>query len=284
MDKDLNFETENPDQIIWFGYFDPHNSIFKTKQQDRASYSIILCSNFKSCNAYKVGQCTLKTYCAYCPYGKLKRKIGPTKRAKSSYAFIREAKEKYEKMPFVKNLEGLTHLCQIGDYVYIPLNFLDNYVNPIQGDLGINKSFIKLENFTIDTINKLYNYHPLALFGGEIKSYQEEEIPSFIIDLKKEFPLLFTECVKIIPDFKKYVEEVNFIGRKAYVKSLLPGKVRLSISNKTLYDWDGEKIICDDKVLLNCNDEEKVYIFPTDKTKVIIQDNNTVKWGETLFV
>lgn len=284
MEKDLqsiNSISENG-EVIWFGYFDPNTSIFKTTQNSKATYSVAFCNNFENCSAYKRGLCALRNYNRYCPYGKIKKVMGPTRKAKSSFSFIRNAREKYEKEPHIKNLQSLDILCKIGSYVYIPLNFLDNYVNPIQGDLGINKKFAKLDNFDVDFIKKVYEYRPLAMFGGEIQSYQREEIPNFIVSLRTEFPSLFGKCLREIEGFDKHAENISFIGKKALIKTLAPGKIRVSASR--VYDWDGEKIIADSLALSHFDGKEKVYIFPTDETVCQVEDNNTVEWGKTIFI
>lgn len=273
---------EELEHVIWFGYFDPYNSLFKTTQKDRASYSVAYCRNFGTCNAYKKGLCALRGPNRYCPYGKIKREIGPTKKATSSYKFIREAREKYEKEPYIKTLGALGTLCQIGDYAYIPLNYLDNYVNPIQGELGITRGFIKVENFNVDFIKKIYNYRPLALYGGEIKSYQQEEIPNFIIALRSEFPALFGDCLKEIEGLVKYTDGISFVGKRVLIKTLLPGKVRLSSS--IICDWDGEKIIGDSSLTIHFLKKEKVYVFPNEDTVCQVVDDATVEWGRTIFI
>lgn len=271
------------EKIIYFGYFDPNNSVFKTTQKDRAYYILYKCMNCENCEAYKRNKCALKTMKGYCPYGTIQRFFGPTKRAKSSYTFIREAKEKYSEQEGVKSLSSLNEVLEVGDYIYIPLSFLDNYVNPIEKDLGIDRGFITKEKFTVEVIKKLYEYKPRALFGGIIESYKDKEIPQFISDLKNNMPTIFSQATKEIDGLKSYAEEISFIGRRAFIKTLAPGKIRVSIGNKELYDWDGEKIVATSRVLVPFGGGETVHIFPDDKTLVIIQDNNTVIPGTTRF-
>ena len=54
-------------------------------------------------------------------------------------------------------------------------------------------------NFTSEFIVELINYRPRAMMGGEITSYQREEVPKFCSQLKRYMPDMSEKVKKYIP-------------------------------------------------------------------------------------
>ena len=247
------------------------------KQNEKVFYKVRFCNNRWNCTAYLKGQCALCNglFGGFCPYGKEKKQYGPTLRAKSSYKFLEDAKEQYKPVE-EKWLHPIQFTCEIGDYVFLALEWLDNYVNPIAKELDINYDhFIKKENFTAENIIKLIEFKPRALMGGVISDYQDKLVPTFVRHLKRYFPDKYEEVRKVKPEIANYIIDVNYVGKKAYVKTLLPGKVQIG-SNP--FTWDGEKLVSRAKglILFSGLDEEEVAIIPNDKTVVTISENQIV--------
>ena len=116
-----------------------------------------------------------------------------------------------------------------------------------------------------------------------IKEYITKYLPDFVFQLSKKYPDIYEQVVEVVPDIKIWVDTPDFIGKKAKIKTLLPGKVKFGTH---IVNWDGEKIITDSKelVLFGWNDDEVVHIFPTDKTYVEIVDNATIDKDKVEFV
>lgn len=134
-----------------------------------------------------------------CPYGQMKREEGYTKAAIRCGDLIRKRKDEYGDIAHSK--EDLKFLCYIGDYVFLPLPHLINYSNSIRdknfftGDGDI----IEKKDFTSEFIVELINYRPRAMMGGEITSYQREEVPKFCSQLKRYMPDMSEKVKKYIP-------------------------------------------------------------------------------------
>lgn len=285
----IDYYTGNGYSLIKSFYRDPNNSFFKTNSQDEYFVRAYWCKCPDTCEAYKKGQCALQSglWGENCPFGARSQMTGPTKRAKTGFDFLNEVKEvlkfdSLERENHGKNLESIKASCKIGngDYVYLNLNYLDNYVNPIADSLGIvAKKFLPIENFNENTVRILLNYHPQAMFGGEIKNYQKEDVPFFVRDLKRHFKDLYKTCV-IGTEFEQYGISIDYTGKKAAIQTLLPGKVKI---DGRIWNWDGEQISIIGKELSYTLGEELVYSTPKPNTYAEVVDNDTVDEIKTVF-
>lgn len=271
----MNAENNNlkPYEPINFTYYDPANSFFKSSGNDKARYTVYFCNNKNGCQAYARKKCVMLggLFGEHCPYGRKSTTSGPTRRAKSYYGFLSSAKEKYSEVSY--RLKDLRFPAKIGDKVYIPLPHLKNYVNPIAQIQG--EHFISADAFTADFVIMLADYKPRALFGNEvIRSYQAEEVPKFLSQIKKYFPELYGEVIEKRPDLDKRIQNINYIDKLARVKTLLPGVVKLSTNS---LEWNGEVLTAKGKDISFFGlENEKVVIYPNDHTYVKIADNETV--------
>lgn len=285
-----NNENKNYEYIMLTTY-DPNNSLFKSTSKDYSSYTLYSCCNCDNCDAFKRNKCIMRNGLwgyGYCPYGKVCSEQGYTKRAKKCSIFVYDVKKLYS--PQIKgsnNLTSVNYTCRIGDYVYIALPHLHNYSNPIDEKLGIkHEHFILKENFNVDLIKTLLNYHPQALFGGEITDYQEKKIPQFVLQLKRYFPDLYNEVIKEYPQYQNLSTNIDYVKKQAKVKTLLPSGVSLTCGMKNILKWDGEKITgkARDVISFTSLDKEtELCIYPTDNDYVYICDNDSVT-EETEFL
>ncbi len=270
--------TNKTYEPINFTYFDPSNTFFKSCKNDRSEYTVYFCNNKDNCQAYSRGKCVLLCglWGESCPYGKRNKTTGPTKRAKGMRSFLSDAKSRYADVSY--ELKSLEFTARVGDKIYIALPYLKNYVNPIA---EVEKEhFIDYDKFDSAFIARLIDFKPRALMGGVITDYQTKYVPQFISHIKKYFPEQFAELIKARPEIAERIQNINYIDKVANVKTLEPGKVKLSTN---YLQWDGKVLTAKGKDISwwGLGDEE-VIITPGENTWVKIADNNTVT-DDTVF-
>lgn len=221
-------------KVINFTYYDPYNSVFKAGKHDRERTTIYMCCNSEYCDAYKRNTCYMMNglYGEKCPYGKISRQEGYTKAARKCGNLIQEMKSKYKDVAYV--MRSLGFLCVIGDYIYVPLNYLLNYNNSIREKDFFGDSsghLIPKESFTTEFIVELIKYKPRSLMGGEIVSYPKENVPQFCTQLKKYMSDVYEKVKELYPEIEELVKNIDYKGKMANVKTLLPGKVGLIFFN-----------------------------------------------------
>lgn len=263
-------------------YYNPCTSIFKAEKSDRERVTLYQCCKSETCNAYKNKQCIMLNgiWGNGCPYGKRIQKEGYTKAARKCGVLVSEYRNKYSDVEYA--LKALSAVCKINDYVYAALPHLKNYVNPIrQNDFFICDDLIKIENFTPEFIVELIKFKPYAIFGGEIKTYQKKDVPKFCYQLKRNIPDLYQQVVEVYPEIKNLIENIDYVGKKAKVKTLLPGVVKLS---SDILKWDGDVLKAKGEQISwwELHDEE-VTIIPDEHTVVEICNNDTVT-DETVLI
>jgi hypothetical protein len=219
--------------IIHANVYNPKKALFKDTN-DRAECQTINCSNSENCDLYKRQQCAIRNglYRTPCPYGKWITEEGYTKRARKFSSWIAERKEKYKDVGFLK---AATKLGIVGEYVFLPYD----YIGGTQG-LGLkNNIFIKLEEFTEEYIIDICERRPLDMMGGEIKSYQKEIVPLFLIHLKEIMPDIYRKLSEIWLPAKKIVENYSNVGRKALLSSIRPNGPAFVDCHGGEWIWDG---------------------------------------------
>ena len=116
------------------------------------------------------------------------------------------------------------------------------------------------------------------MMGGIIKSYQKEAVPEFLYQLKTYLPDIYNRFVQEYPEFS--VKEVNYVGKKAYAKTLRKGCIIKG------FTFDGEYLYNPNYHITfffidNAQTEVKVKV--TDDMVVEITDNSQVD-ENTMFV
>ncbi len=250
--------------------------MFEAGKSDRERVTLYTCNNAENCDAHKRNKCVMLNglYFHSCPYGQIKSEEGYTKAARRCGDLIRKRKEEYVNVAYSKN--DLKFICYIGDYVYLPLPHLINYVNPIRDSKFFkgNGDLIRREDFTPEFIIELLKFKPRAMFGGEISSYQKEEIPKFCTQLKRYMPDMFEKVKRIYPEIEDRIKNIDYRDKYAKIITLLPGKVKLSTD---IVEWDGTVIRAEGKQISFWRlSKEPVIITPNENTYVQIVDNATV--------
>ena len=265
---------------FYYWTYDPTNSIFG-KKSDKASYTVLLCPNCHACEAFQNHQCGLYGAWSNCPVGKKMQNKGPTHRSKDFYTFLNKPSKLYPEAYTYESykLRNLDSLCFVGpnrEYIYLPLDHLNNYVNPIVDKYGIRYGhYLPSDKFTPELVVELFEYMPIALMGGHITIYKDK-LPSFAYQLNRKFPDIWKRAGEINDSISQYLIKLDYRKRKAYLKTLLPGKVEY---NNKIVEWDGKliKAKSGDLMLFSSDSpDDEIIITPNENTIVKIVDNDTV--------
>lgn len=281
--------TENKEyKLIDWRLSDPANfSLFGSKN-NKAVFTELHCSNSENCDAYKQGRCAMwKIFGRKCPYGRIYKEEGFTRRARRYSSWISERRKKVEG---IAQLSSQDKACRVGEYIYFPYPHWS-----LDGSVGVNKraglftshdEFFKEEDFTIEFFESIVNAIPRAIFDNrEIKSYQKEVVPLMVQHMKEAFPEFCKEWAQKYPDTAAKFKEVDHTGRTALVRTLKPG-CTFKADNKEFH-WDGEFVSMDSNnfgILFPIRGTfTDIRMKPGESAKVKITDNSQV-CESTVFV
>lgn len=270
------------DKLIDWRMYDPSKPNLFGKKSDRAVFTTLTCSNSDNCPAYKRGGCAVWNGLGgtHCPYGKRMEEEGFTPRAQKYRNWIRERREQ---VAGIEQLTAWKKIAVIGDYVYFPYSFWSIGMKSIDqrfrdGAFNDPDKFLPREMFTVDLFDRIVNARPRALMGGEITKYQAEIVPKIILHTRQELPDFFDEWIKKYPKTAKRFESLNYVGMRAYLKTLRPG-ARFTHKNGEMF-WDGRVLRIEDynsvSFPLNKWESATLIITPSDETIIEITDNEQV--------
>ena len=260
--------------------YDPTYTVFRDGITEKATLTCYYCKCKDECEAYSKGCCYLLNgkNGSNCPYGYKEIKVSGSIKSEYFYFFIRNAQDLVNSVPY--HVERVTKIMGIGeDYIFIPLDFLNNYFNPINRELQMYGAYLlPKEFFNEETIVKLLMYRPVLRNGKPIKSFVYRQLPSFIYQVSKYDPYLYRKLVKKNPQLKELLKTKDHIGEKIMVQALLPGPVEINgIQGK----WDGMNIHIPGKYLgfedFKC---KEISITPDERTLVTICDNTVIDEGK----
>lgn len=276
-------------KVVHFHIFKPHDALFKQSRNDRAEVQTVLCCNSENCGLFRRGECSFVAAigCHKCPYGKYNKYEGFTRKASKYSAWIKEQEERYAGVSCLKSHS--TVMALVGEYIFLPYSFMT-----MNGDVPFlsketlwtgGNCFLELENFTVENIDKLLEFRPQSLMGGEITSYQTESLPKFLKHLSEQMPELFNRVVEINGRVKGICAKFTNIGRKAILETTIPNAGLFKDIHGGLWKWDG-------KVLTSTNSKAafvlvskftEMMIVPSEKQVVTITDEGQVG-KDTVFV
>lgn len=247
------------------------------------SYS---CDYTKNCDHFNQGKCVCEDLYfeeIRCPHAKRGRETSPvTARAKSYWGWKQNVQEAYKTDIKVANEK----VCYAGDYVYIPLPHLKNYINSLEKIE--NKYFVLRDDFGEDMVQEIVTYQPISLMGEIITSYQGK-IPKFLAQLKEAMPDIYVSWSEKYPETaEKYDLSKANIGRTAYV-STLPQGSEIVDCHKNIWEVVGNEIVCENVGTSIMNpfggwrSETKVAITITDDMTVEVGRNTAVD-ADTKYV
>lgn len=269
-------------KVVHANVWSSHDAIFKSSRKDHAEVQTILCGRLEDCELFKKGQCTYRASFGWhaCPYGHFRKYEGPTPRARAYSKWIEEQKKKYEGVPYLKDHTDM--IAFIGDYVFLPYAHMDmadvGWIQKSGGFLGKGCAFLKKELFTVQNISHLIHFHPQAMMGGGITSYQKEEVPKFVKHLQEKCPGLFKELLEYDPTIQKIVDAYSYIGRKAILQTLIPNIGKFVDIHKGEWIWDGTYLtsLNSHASFMLVDKFEEIKVKPKEKAEVKITDNAQV--------
>ena len=273
---------------INFTCYNPKTALFKSDAKAKEYYKVYLCNRSESCKAHQNKMCSMLCglWGGFCPYGKINTRQGFTKRSSKCGELVESGKLIYEDVYY--KLKSLNSTYPICDYVFIKLPYLNNYVNPFFDKSKVSNkedseiyhvdndySIVKKSYFTTQKVVELIKYNPQALMGGTITEYHTKHIPKFCKDIKIHFPDIYTDIKKnyLEIDIDSIISEIKYVGKDAYVKTLLPGKVKIC---SVEYFWDGKTLNTSEHPIIGLYECESIQVVPNDKTTVTILDEDTV--------
>jgi hypothetical protein len=233
-------------ELIHFHMYDPSGpSFFKSSKNDASKAFYIYCANKNKCDLYNCKECVCRNSFknSMCPYGKSTSEEGYTRRSVKFRKWMNEIKSKYDNVSQLSSPSGKMSI--VGEYVYLPYDFIDLSKNIPFLTIGTyfsnGSKFIKMDDFTIETVLSIIKFRPQALFGGEINDYQDKQVPRFIQHLIEVFPELYKELLEKNSDIQDIVNKFTNVGRKAYLKTTNSNCVAYSGKLCSWY-YDGDYI------------------------------------------
>ena len=262
-------------KVIHTGFYD--GTSFFSKAKEASEGREILCTVCDKCELYKKNQCVLRCHSLFgwdtCKFGKLKVTRGPTRRAKSFHNFACMFKENplYNKLSAPEDQKIFKVNGYIGvKFKYVGYNEEKNCLTDPSFNSG-DWEFIKQEDFNNAFLYHVCTFEPCAMMGGVIKSYQQEAVPEFLYQLQSYVPDIYNRFIQEHPEYA--LKEINYVGKKAYLKTL---KIGCTIKG---FVFDGEYLYnpnyhIDFFFIKNTNVEVKVKV--TDEMVVEVTDNSQV--------
>jgi hypothetical protein len=247
------------------------------------------CSCPSECPLLKKGQCIHCAFLSACVYGEFNTERGPTKRANAYPATL----SRFEEITKGNSCPSFAPrcLCTIGEYVYFPYSHADMCIDvPFVRHSHIFQSgtpFIKTEAFTSEVIVKLAAFRPQSLMGGEIKAYQEKQVPLFLLHLKHGMPELYNKAVeldKTLVDKTLKTDSIEYVDTT--LDAIPPGQTDGYVVVKfPVHSWDGKTLklkgpLAELKPFLSeIAGENAILQFEPDtkKTKVRIYDKKLIE-------
>jgi hypothetical protein len=259
-------------------------------KKSKAVCTSVHCSNAQNCGLYKRNECILigALNTQSCPYGKYYRTHGFTKMAKNYYSWINKQREQYKDVE--SKISSFRYIMsEIGDYIFLPyshMNMNENIPFFYHGGIFTNGSYLlPKEHFTIPNIIKICEFRPYALTGGEITSYQLEEIPKFLQHLSQEYPEIFKELCNHYERAKKLSTTFSNVGRKAYLRTLTPNVSPFVDIHGGIWHWDGQYLTSNNSKMSFglINNFTEIRLTPHPNTIVEISDDKQVN-DNTSFI
>jgi hypothetical protein len=272
-------------------------SLFKFPAKDPATCEVFYCEKADTCELLKRGQCINKTFWGpKCPHGYISKESGPTKQSKKCHDWVQKKRAEFAHVKNRVSGSPPAKMVEIGDWIYLPYAHMDMNKNlPIEGHSSLfipGRPFMQKSIFTVAVIKTIVDFHPQALLGGEITSYQKEVVPKFLAHLQEIYPDLYKQLMEANPHYvERYaLTTKSYIGRLALLKTTNPHTI---VTGKHTFQWDGTRLtsLVFDPLWIDIQDQNQrkaidkidVTIVPSDKAVVKITSNEQVS-PTTVFV
>lgn len=270
--------------------FNPATSIFKQSKNEKAVYTTILCK-LESCPLRDAGACMLRPLfgSTQCPYGRVRKETGPTRRAQKFSKWIRDRQDEYPGVPTLGYPK--TRMAIVGEYVYLPYAHM-TLCSPVPflshgGFMSSGTCLLPLVNWSVENVERLVVFRPQAMMGGEITKYQSEQVPLFLLHLRECDDRMWQQLITARPELDV---EPNHVGRKAFLKTLRsPIHWGTKHANYPVqWEWNGREVVTQS---LDAYDRTwgkmkvasvEIRAIPADDAEIEVQDNAWVT-SETVF-
>ena len=207
---------------------DPRSpSFFKREANEKATSTTIDCSRSADCDLYKKGGCHLLSLFGSCPYGRLRKETGPTKTAKSCGKWVSDHKAQNPGVPSLSYPS--LHLVRVGEYVLIDFYFLRD----------LTPKWTPYVDFTVELLRKICDHRPRDCYHSEILSFQRDDLPKFLRELKTTFPEKYLELSEVYPRVFQILGDKPNVGRKARLSTLNPNVGVFKDIHGGEWIWDG---------------------------------------------
>ena len=246
-------------------------------QRSRLREEDIYCDRCAECSFYKDNKCLNVTslFSPRCPYGRIVKIDGGTKRAKS-YTKVQESAKSdpmYAKLsyPFDR------YIADFGDTVGIRLPWLqltfENNILSIE-PVGLSTAqwiTIPKPQLTIEVLEKISRSKARTIFNESIKEHRTNNLPMFFRQLRELLPELYNKALKEIPGLAEL--QPNYVGKMAYLSTVNRDKTYHG------FRFEGDYMVNDNykSALLPFRAESsQLKIKLTNKMTVRITDNDQV--------
>ena len=197
-------------------------------------------------------------------------RTGMTRRARSYYTWISDERKRLAEFPKAKRAPS--RVFKIGEFWNLPYaHMAESWAG---GNYPIKSEWVHQDDMTPEMMASIVNGKPTAMMGGVITSYQQESVPRFLEDVRRNYPELW----KIVPeDAKARVQSTDYTGRKAVLETCAPGKFGNWV-------WDG-KTLSGGAVnsLMLPAEAEHIVLTPKSGATIKITENSQVT-DATVFV
>lgn len=260
-------------EVIHVHVYDPTNALFG-KKSDRSEIHTYTCEKAAVCDAHKQGRCVMvgNPFGVRC-FGRRTKREGPTQRARSFRDFISSGirHDKYRALVTQPN-----KIFKVGDGYIMPYPHINlDERSPFESKSSFMASGMPyIENPTAEDLSVIYTQRPQAMMGGEIKDYQTKTVPQIVKHMHDEYPELYRMLISKHPDAADHVKNFDFTGKKAVLKTLLPGKIVIS---KKTWQWDGEHLTgAGSNMIFAPANATEVRVKPAEDAVVVISNSDMV--------
>ena len=268
------------DNVIHIHVYNPRNAIFKGSPK-RAEIHTYMCDKANVCDAFKNNKCIkVGNLFGYRCFGKKSVEEGPTVKARKFGEFISKGMNhpKYNALKCQPN-----KIFKVGDGYMMPYPHINlSEHSPFEEKSGFLVSGNPyIHNLTPEALSVIYTQRPMAMMGGEIKSYQKEVVPEIVKHLHDEYPDIYKALLSKHPDAAEMIENFDYTGKTAVLSTLLPGDMEIS---KKKWHWDGELLTgLGSHMIFAPVDSETLTLKPKDGATVKVSNVDMVS-SNTVFV
>lgn len=246
---------------------DPKNNWLKGMSK-HCELFVLYCQNPDACDLYVKENTCLNCGISGCKFGRKSRTQGPTSAARSFYDTMAKWRKDYaDYFNKLKSLTAYNRAFRTNGHFYLPYSFMSG--NSEYG-YPIDTQWVSEGDLTTEKLARICSARPRAIFGGELTSYQKEEVPKFIADLSMFYPEIFV----LLPDNQKArLADMDYRKRKADITTCAPGKY---VFSERYWDWDGEHLIGRYMLFQPVSGDIEIRIKPKAGEAVTITDNAQV--------